>query len=129
MNALTDKVSFQLKLLPAQGYIVMITKATELLLVHIPACRIQRLPQPNKLVLQVFQQLTALSLPSRQIETPETPKCFKFGSSGHISRNYRARNTECFKCGGRGHIARQCWSQGNARGGFPVRRAGGTPNP
>ena len=34
MNALPEKVSFQLKLLPTQGYISTIAKATELLLIY-----------------------------------------------------------------------------------------------
>ena len=81
---------------------------------HIPVRRIQRFA----------------SLLSHWIETPQdTTKFFKCGRAGHIFRNCRARNIECFECGGRGHIARQCWSQGNARGGVPVWRAGGTPDP
>ena len=135
MNALPDKVSFQLKLLLAQGYIETIAKATELLLIYQrtesrdslaqiglqPTKGHDRLEKLEEAVLQVSQQLTTLSLPSRRIETlRDIPKCFKCGHSGHISRNCRTRNIECFKCGGRGHIARQCWSQGNARGGVPV---------
>ena len=34
MNALPEKVSFQLKVLPAEGYIKTIAKATELLLIY-----------------------------------------------------------------------------------------------
>jgi len=79
MNALTEKVSFQLKLLPAQGYIPMITKASELSLIYQRAesrdslaqirqpttTNDDRLKKLEEAVLQVTQQLTALSSPSR----------------------------------------------------------------
>ena len=94
MNVLPDKVSFQLKLLLAQGYIETIAKATELLLIYQrtesrdslaqiglqPTKGHDRLEKLEEAVLQVSQQLTTLSLPSRRIETlRNTPKCFKCG--------------------------------------------------
>ena len=74
MSALPEKVSLQLKLLPAQSYTQTISKATELLLIYrhadkaeseghiqqVTQSKDERLTKSEAAVQQVLEQLTAL---------------------------------------------------------------------
>ena len=132
MSALPEKVSLQLKLLPAQSYTQTISKATELLLIYrradkaeleghiqqVTQSKDERLTKLEAAVQQVSEQLTALSSQSQPPNTTSFPK---------PARNHRLKDIKCFNCGRRGHLARNCWNQGNGRGGISTRRAGGAP--
>lgn len=128
MNALPEKVSLQLKLLPPQTYAQTISKATELLLIYQRAdkaeANIQQITKDERLdkleaaVHQVSEQLTVLSTQGR---SPNVTSYSKFPKS------YRFKDVQCYNCRRRGHLARNCWNAGNGRGGIPTRRAGGAP--
>jgi len=127
MNALPERVSLQLKLLPTQTYTQMISKATELLLIYQRVDKEQeniqqinpkeeRLDRLETAVQQVSEQLTALSTQGRPPNLfRKPPKARKF------------KDMECYNCGRRGHLARNCWNLGNGQGGISTRRAGGAP--
>ena len=127
MNALPERVSLQLKLLPTQTYTQMIPKATGLLLIYQRVDKEQeniqqinpkeeRLDRLETVVQQVSEQLTALSTQGRPPNLfRKPPKARKF------------KDMECYNCGRRGHLARNCWNSGNGQGGISTRRAGGAP--
>ena len=126
MNALPEKVSLQLKLLPTHTYTQMIAKATKLLIYqrvdkeegHIQQInpKEDRLDRLETAVQQVSEQLTALSTQGRPLNLPRKPP-----------RTRRFKDIECYNCGRRGHLARNCWHSGNGQGGISTRRAGGAP--
>ena len=114
MNALPEKVSFQLKLLPKEDYLKTLSKARELLLIYrradstaaVSQMRVDadegRFNRLEKAVEQVSQQLAALG--TRRRETTTNRWCFKCGRTGHLSRNCRSRGTQeiqCFNLGGK----------------------------
>ena len=86
MNALPEKISLQLKLLPTQTYTQTISKATELLLIYRRVDKaeghIQRITNPKEerldkieaAVQQVSEQLTALLTQGRPPNTNLFPK-------------------------------------------------------
>ena len=104
MNALPEKVSFQLKLLPKEDYLKTLSKARELLLIYRRADSTAAMSQMHvdadegrfnrleKAVEQVSQQLAALS--TRHPETTTNRRCSKCGHTGHLSRNCRSRGTQ-----------------------------------
>ena len=139
INALPEKISFQLKLLPKENYRETISKAKELVLMYHRAEKTEetsqlvsipsqdRLTQLEEAVKQVSQQMAMLGTNN---STPAGCRCFTCGRLGHIARNCsprRSREIECFTCGKKGHLARNCWQQGNDQGNAFTRRAGGTP--
>ena len=137
INALPEKVSLQLKLLPQENYQQTVAKARELLLIY---GRSNVTEQTNQLLLnpdntrldkleETLQQMTEqLATLSRRQGTATQRRCFNCGRPGHLARDCRRnQDIECSHCGARGHLARNCWQQGNGRGGAPKRRAGDTP--
>ena len=139
INALPEKISFQLKLLPKANYRETISKAKELVLMYHRADKTEqasqlvstpsqdRLTQLEEAVKQVSQQMAMLGTNN---PTPAGSRCFTCERLGHIARNCcpgRSRDIECFSCGKKGHLARNCWQQGNDQGNASTRRAGGTP--
>ena len=138
INALPEKVAFQLKLLPKLEYGDTIPKARELLLIYRRAenpvnqveveHRGDRLERLEETILQVSQQLAALG--ASRPKAAETRRCFKYNRPGHLAKDCRSSTVseiECFHCGGRGHVVRRCPTQGNFKGGVPTRRVGGAP--
>lgn len=138
INALLEKVAFQLKLLPKLEYGETIPKARELLLIYswadnpvnqvVTDRRDERLEHLEETVLQVSQLLAALG--TSQAGRAETRCCFKCNRLGHLAKDCRVSTVggvECFRCGGRGYLMRQCPTPGNYKGGIPNRRAGGAP--
>lgn len=141
LNALPDKVTLQLKLLPKVDYPETISKARELLLIfrraEMPTTAVNqvqtnfnedRLKGVEEALQQVSQQLASLSI--RHSSRGAMSRCFKCGQAGHLARNCRSSVTsqiECFKCGQKGHIARNCRDQGNAQGDPRLCRAGRVP--
>ena len=135
INALPEKVAFQLKLLPKLEYGDTIPKARELLLIYRRAenpvnpvnqveveHRGDRLERLEETILQVSQQLAALG--ASRPKAAETGRCFKCNRPGHLAKDCRSSTVseiECFRCGGRGHVVRQCPTQGNFKGGVPTR--------
>ena len=129
MNALPDKVSLQLKLLPPQTYAQTISKATELLLIYRRADKAEAsihqttkdewLDKLEAAVNQVSEQLTALSTQGRTLRTTSHAK---------PPRTHRFKDIQCYNCGKREHLARNCLNSGNGRGSIPTRRAGGAPD-
>ena len=141
INALPEKVSFQLKLLPKGNYRETISKAKELVsiyhrvdkteqtnqLVSNPGPDAHRLDRLEEAIQQVSEQMTALGT---GISGPAKRKCFVCGRPGHVARqcsSRRPRDVECFCCGKKGHMARNCWQQGNYQGNASIRRAGDIP--
>ena len=139
INALPEKISFQLKLLPKANYRETISKARELILVYQRASRAEqtnqlvsspntdRLDRLEEAVQQVSQQMAAMGT---SLSGPAKRKCFACGRTGHIAQNCnyrRLRNVECFSCGRKGHVQRNCWQQGNDQGNVFTRRAGDIP--
>jgi len=144
LNALPDKVAFQLKLLPKVGYHDTISKARELLLLFrradmptttsvnhlVTSHNEERLRGVEEALQQMSQQLASLSV--HQPSNVANRVCFNCGQPGHIARNCRLPATsqvECFNCGRRGHIAKNCRQQGNDQGGPYPSRAGKGPRP
>ena len=137
INALPDKVSLQLKLLPQENYQQTISKARELLLIYgrssgaeqanqvLVSPSNERLEKLEETLQHVTQQLATLGQ-SPAITTQR--RCFTCGRPGHQARECRRnQDIECFRCGTRGHLARNCWQQGNGRGSTSKRRAGDAP--
>ena len=141
INALPEKVSFQLKLLPKGNYRETISKAKELVsiyhrvdkteqtnqLVSNPGPDAHRLDRLEEAIQQVSEQMTTLGT---GISGPGKCKCFVCGRPGHVARqcsSRRSRDVECFCCGKKGHMARNCWQQGNYQGNASIRRAGDIP--
>ena len=136
INALPDKVSLQLKLLPQENYQQTISKAQELLLIYSRSSKAEqanqvlvspdndRLEKLEETLQHVTQQLATLSKPPAITQR----KCFTCGRPGHLARECRRnRDIECFRCGAKGHLARNCWQQGNGRGSTSKHRAGDAP--
>lgn len=126
INALPERVAFQLKLLPKGNYRETIAKAKELWLMYNRADKIEqtsqlstdpgceRLDKLEKVVQQVSEQMAVLG---RQLHgNPRPPN------------HRRQRDIECYRCGKRGHIARNCWHQENYQGNTSTRRARGAPH-
>jgi len=138
MNSLPDKISLQLKLQPKVNYAETMAKARELRLIYerseasetvnqLKSTEDSRITKMEETLQAMSQQLAVLTTQQRN----PVRQCFRCGKTGHLARNCRSYppQVECFKCGRRGHLARECWSQGNANGGAPTRRAGSTPRP
>ena len=114
MNALPEKVSLQLKLLPMHTYTQMIPKATKWLLIYQRVDKEEgHIQQINPKEEQVSEQLTTLSRPLNLSWKPP--------------RTRRFNDIECYNCGKRGHLARNRWHSGNSPGGIFTRRVGGAP--
>ena len=137
INALPEKVSLQLKLLPQENYQNTISKARELLLIYgrptgteqVNQVQVnpsnERLEKLEETLTLVTQQLAALRKPPDITQH----RCFTCGRPGHLAKECRRnRDIECFCCGARGHLARNCWQQGNGKGSASKRRAGDAPN-
>ena len=139
INALPEKISFQLTLLPKGNYRETISKAKELILLYhrtdkseqanqlVSSPEIDRLDRLEGALQQMSEQMNTLGT---SLSGPAKRKCFVCGRPGHVARNCssrRPRDVECFSCGKKGHVARNCWQQGNDQGNASTRRAGGIP--
>ena len=141
LNALPDKVAFQLRLLPRVGYHETISRARELLLLFhradMPTTAVNHMVtsyNENRLrgVEEAIQQMSVqpASLSVCQPGNVDSCVCFKCGQPEHIARSCRSppmSRVECFKCGMRGHIAKNCKQQRNGQGGPYPSRAGRAP--
>ena len=137
LNALPEKITFQLKLMPQLSYHETISKARELLLLfhrtdtatavnHLQTSHGEdRLRGVEEAIQQMSQQIASLNV--RRQPSMANRMCFNCGQQGHLARNCRISQVECFNCGKRGHIARNCRVQGNGRGGPYPSRAGRGP--
>ena len=139
INALPEKISFQLKLLPKEDYRGTISKAKELVLMYhrakiteqtnqlVSKPDTDRLDRLEEAVQQVSEQLNALGT---TFPNPARRRCFECGQPGHLARNCRFKrphNVECHFCGKKGHSAQNCWQRGNYQGNVSTRRAGDIP--
>ena len=137
INALPEKVAFQLKLLPKKPFSETISKARELYLIYSQADaaklvnQIQDTVAPTRLD-QMEATLQSLSEQLMDLSTKrqDPMHCHNCGKQGHLARNCRTQRPSvpiCFNCGKRGHLACNCWGQGNARGSIPTQRVGNAP--
>ena len=141
INALPERVAFQLKLLPKVNFVETISKARELCLIYSRTNTAEHVnpvhltEEPNRFDrMEATLQTLSEQLLALNTRRQDPPRCFSCGKYGHVARNCRARRgvpiaVTCFKCGIRGHLARHCRNpqQGNERGGTPTQRAGGAP--
>ena len=126
INALPERISFQLKLSPKGSYRETIARAKELWLMYsrkdkveqanqldtIPGC--ERLDKMEEALQQITEQMAVIG--RQQRGAPRNPSYKRL--RGPI---------ECYCCGRRGHIARNCWHQENYQGSTSSRRAQGAP--
>ena len=126
INALPERVSFQLKLLPKGNYRQTIAKAKELWLMY---SRVDKREQTNQLSTEPGQgRLDKLEEAVHQVSEQMAMFGRQLRGSSRSPSNRRQRDVECYRCGRRGHIARNCWHQENYQGNTLTRRARGAPH-
>ena len=140
INALPEKVAFQLKLQPKRSYVETIARDKEFFLIYSRAQTQEHINQVQtkddqwlqgleETMQLMTEQLTAISVQHTNPST--TSRCFKCGKREHLARNCRTciQQVQCFNRKGQGHIAQNCCTrQGNGQGGTPTCRAGHAPS-
>ena len=97
INALPQKVSFQLKVQPKRSYVETIARGKELLLIY---SRAETQQHVNQVQTKDNQQLQRLEETIQMMTEQLTVISVQYTNSSITSR--------CFKCGKRGHFARNC---------------------